>query len=198
MLLKCLQAGLLISVLLKSLVVIAATEGVDFLGVYIPKELTLNNTRDKVKLQGYSANSVSGDPLYVGAFFSARIEKTPNMVLLSDIPMVMVCYFVQDDVSSEVLRKQFAEELLVNNPGWDNDPINKNRLIELQNNLQQTLNAGDIIMFEYASNDELTLKINNKVMKVWPNSRSLFNAILRTWIGPYPPTREFKEAILGK
>lgn len=175
----------------------SANTGINFLGVIIPKELVLDGTKEKVVLQGYSANTVEGDPLYIGAFFSNIIEKNPKMILLKDSAMAMVFYFIQDDVSSPILKKIFVEELLVNSQGWEKDALNKGRLEELQQYLQYNLNSGDKVSFEYASNDELTLKVNDKVVKIWSNSRSLFNAVLRTWIGPYPPTREFKHAILG-
>lgn len=175
----------------------AATDHVDFLGVLIPKQMVLKQSHDKVNLQGYSANLISGEPVYVGAFFTSKPEKKSSMLLLSDTPMAMVCYIIQDDLTAERFKMIFTEEMLVNNPGWDNETFNKNRLIEFQSIFTGTFNAGDIIAFEYASDGELTITVNGDIAKSWTNGRSLFNAILKTWIGPYPPTRNFKDAILG-
>lgn len=170
---------------------------VDFLGVLIPKQIQLNQARETVSLQGYSAKLINGEPFYVGAFFSSKPEKQPSMLLLSDSPMAMICYIVQDDVNPDIIRRIFTEEILVNNPGWESVTLNKSRLAELQSVFQNTYNAGDILGFEYSSSGELVFTINGRVLKSWPNGRTLFNALLRTWIGPYPPSREFKEAILG-
>jgi hypothetical protein len=170
---------------------------VDFLGVLIPKQIQLNQARETVSLQGYAAKLINGEPFYVGAFFSSKPEKRPSMLLLSDSPMAMICYIVQDDVNPDIIRRIFTEEILVNNPGWESETLNKSRLVELQSVFQNTYNAGDILGFEYSSSGELVFTINGGVLKSWPNGRTLFNALLRTWIGPYPPSREFKEAILG-
>lgn len=170
---------------------------VDFLGVLIPKQIQLNQARETVDLQGYSAKLINGEPFYVGAFFTSKPEKQASMLLLSDNSMAMICYIVQDDVNPDIIRRIFTEDILVNNPGWDSEALNKSRLAELQSFFQNTYNAGDILGFEYSSSGELVFTINGTVLKSWPNGRTLFNALLRTWIGPYPPSREFKEAILG-
>lgn len=169
-----------------------------FLGIKIPKEMVLKETQEKTSLQGYAANFVGENPLYIGAFFTSKIQKEASLLLLEDLSMAMVFFFLQDDVSAEKVVRIFTEELLLNNPGWDQEPLNKERLKELEEIFQQTVNSGDKITFEYTANDMLTVSINGKVMKSWKNSRSLFDALLKIWIGPYPPSRAFKENILGK
>lgn len=181
-----------------STLVIAGSPDVDFLGAKIPKEIILENTQEKTNLQGYAANFVGENPLYVGALFTSKMQKEASMLLLEDLSMAMVFFFLQDDISSEKIVRIFMEELLLNNPGWDDEPLNKERLKELEEIFQKTINSGDKISFEYASNDMLTVCVNGKPLKSWKNSRSLFGALLKIWIGPYPPSRAFKENILGK
>lgn len=188
--------ALVVFCLLLSKVAVASGQ-IDFLGILIPRQMQLKQTQEKVNLQGYSANLVNGSPFYVGALFTSKPIKQPTMLLLSDLPMAMVCYIVQDDVTPDMMVKTFTEELLVNNPGWENEVLNKARLTELQALFQNIYNAGDVLAFEYSSNGEMLVSINGTVLKSWQNGRTLFNALLRTWIGPYPPTRDFKEAILG-
>lgn len=183
---------------LYSALVFPSTTTLNFLGIKIPKEMTLDGTQEKTLLQGYAANFVGENPLYVGAFFTSKIQKEASLLLLEDLSMAMVFFFLQDDVSAEKVVRIFTEELLLNNPGWDQEPLNKDRLKELEAVFQQTINSGDKITFEYSSSDILTVSINGKVEKSWKNSRSLFNALLKIWIGSYPPNRAFKENILGK
>lgn len=171
---------------------------INFLGMNVPRELVLSRTGEKLSLQGYSANLLSGDPIFVGALFTVKLEKDPSMLILNNLPAAMCYYFVRESVAAEFVKRAFTEELLINNPEWEKDPINARRLIELQTMLDREYQAGDCVVFEYSADDYLTMKINADEVKLWKNSRSLFNALLRTWVGPYPPSREFKEAILGK
>lgn len=187
-----------ILLLIYSTFAIAESNHLDFLGAKIPKQIILENTQEKTLLQGYAANFIGENPLYVGALFTSKTQKEAPMLLLEELSMVMVFFFLQDDVSSEKVARIFTEELLLNNPGWDHRSLNKDRLNELKEVFQQTMNAGDKITFEYASNGMLTVSINDKAVKNWKNSRSLFSALLKIWIGPYPPSRAFKENILGK
>lgn len=172
---------------------------IDFLGVDIPKQIELiQPPREKLELQGYSIHLIDTEPFYVGALFTPKPEKKSEMLLLNDMSMAMIYYFVQENLTPEFVKTKFTEELLINNPDWDKNPVNKQRLMELQTLLDREYKVGDTLAFEYSAGDYLTVVVNGSIKGQWENGRSFYNAILRTWIGAYPPSREFKDAILGK
>ncbi len=174
-----------------------ADQSISFMGVQIPKEIIFAKTHDKTFLQGFAVNNNEGYPLYVGALLTSEPEKLPAMLFLKDLSMTMIFFIVQEDVSSDTIVRIFTEELILNNPGWDKDKLNQIRLEELASLFKQAMNVGDKIEFQYSSEDNLSVFINGTFVKSWKNSRSLFNAILRIWIGPYPPSRDFKNNVLG-
>lgn len=175
-----------------------ADHHLDFLGAEIPKVFILKKTNEKIVLQGYAANYQEENLLYVGALFSSKIEKESSVLLLSDLSMAMIFFFLEDDIPVEKIARMFSEEVSINTPALKNDPINVRRLQELQSVFQNPFQAGDKIVFEYTSNDELSVYLNDLLVVTWKNSRSFFNALLRMWIGAYPPSRGFKEGILGQ
>ncbi|MCS5710903.1 chalcone isomerase family protein [Candidatus Berkiella aquae] len=169
---------------------------IELLGVSLPNQMILENTKEKVILNGYAICSRWGKEIYVGALYTDAIEKRAEMLLLNDSPMAMVFFFVEDDISRSMLMDAFAEAIMINNVENDKNPIDK-RLTELQEHLAETLNAGDTLAFQYSPQYGVTMLLNGKISYHWPYAKNFFNTLLRMWVGPYPISRNFKRAILN-
>lgn len=170
---------------------------VEILGVQLPHSVILDKTKEKVFLNGHAVMTMWGGEAYVGALYTPQVEKRAEMLLLNDEPLAMLFYFVQDDITPEMISKLFTETIIVNNGGWDNIKIDKTRILELKEALQRKLNAGDELAFYYSPQNGILMELNGDIIAHWPHAKSFFNMILRIWIGPYPPTRAFKRAILN-
>jgi hypothetical protein len=168
----------------------------ELLGVPIPMQMNLFQTKEEVLLNGDAVVSTWGQPVYVGALYVPHIEKRAEMLLINDAPMAMIFYIVRDDISAEMMNKLFTEGILINNGGWENQRLDKKRILELQKALDQPFNAGDIIAFHYSPKNGVLMLIDGELKYHWPYAKTFFNMLLRMWIGPYPPTRDFKRAIL--
>lgn len=184
--------------MLTSKVAFAKESYIDLLGVSLPNQMILENTKEKVILNGYAVCNRWGKEIYVGALYTNAIEKRAEMLLLNDNPMAMVFFFVQDDITHQMLMEAFSESIAINN---DDTPqskqVDKKRLLELQENLIDTLNAGDVLAFQYSPKYGVTMLVNGKVRYHWPYAKNFFNMLLRMWVGPYPVSRNFKRAILN-
>ncbi|MGE3319808.1 MAG: chalcone isomerase family protein [Candidatus Berkiella sp.] len=170
---------------------------IELLGVSLPNQMILENTKEKVSLNGYAVCRRWGKQVYVGALYTNAIEKRPEMLLLNDKPMAMVFFFVEDDISHSMIMEAFTESIMINNDDAENKRVDKKRLIELQDNLGEMFNAGDILAFQYSPQYGTTMLVNGKVRYYWPYAKNFFNMLLRMWIGPYPVSRNFKRAILN-
>jgi hypothetical protein len=166
------------------------------LGVPIPNQYVLKESGETLNLNGHAVRKYQGQEMYVAALYTDHIEKKPEMLLINDDPMAMVFFFVQDDVSDREIREIFVEHIVINNKDHGIF-VDKNRLLELTKAIDQTLHAGDILIFQYSPKTGLTLLINDQVKYQWPHAKTFFNMILRMWIGPFPPSRSFKRAILN-
>ncbi len=167
------------------------------LGVALPKEVTLKQTQEKLNLNGHAVVTMWGQETYVGALYTPYIEKRVEMLILNDEPLAMMFYFVRDDITPHMLSKAFTEAILVNNGGWDNKKLDRTRIMELIGALKQNMNAGDVLAFYYSPKNGVLMVINDEIQYHWPHAKSFFNVLLRMWVGPYPPSRGFKRAILN-
>lgn len=170
---------------------------IELLGVSLPNQMILENTKEKVILNGYAVCKRWGKEVYVGALYTNAIEKRAEMLLLNDNPMAMVFFFVEDDITHQMLMEAFMEGIMINNDETDNKAANKKRLMELQESLLDTLNAGDILAFQYSPQYGVTMLVNGKIRRHWPYAKNFFNMLLKMWVGPYPVSRNFKRAILN-
>ncbi|MBN9289132.1 MAG: hypothetical protein BGO43_14460 [Gammaproteobacteria bacterium 39-13] len=177
--------------------VFAIEHFVETLGVSLPNQLNLAKTQESVYLNGHAVAQAWGQPAYVAALYTPYIEKRAEMLSVNDEPLAMVFYFIRDDVTADMLRKLFTESILVNNGGWDNQRLDRKRILELQNLLNRTFNAGDVLAFHYSPKNGVLMIVNSEVEHHWPHAKSFFNMLLRMWVGPYPPSRGFKRAILN-
>lgn len=178
-------------------IVLAKESYIELLGVSLPNQMILENTKEKVILNGYAVCKRWGKEVYVGALYTHAIEKRSEMLLLNDNPMAMVFFFVEDDITRQMLMDAFMEGITINNDETDNKEVNKKRLMELQESLLDTLNAGDILAFQYSPQYGVTMLVNGKIRHHWPYAKNFFNMLLKMWVGPYPVSRNFKRAILN-
>lgn len=177
--------------------VFASESYTEVLGVVLPYQLTLMQTNEKLNLNGHSAVTLWGSKAYVAALYTQENEKKAEMLLVNDEPLAMMFYFVRDDITPQMFSKFLTESILVNNGGWDDKKLDKVRVMELKQAIDRTFNAGDTLGFYYSPQNGVLMIVNGEVHRHWPHAKSFMNMLLRTWIGPYPPTRGFKRAILN-
>lgn len=171
-------------------------EPIHLLGVNIPRHLTINH-QDTLQLNGYGIGTIEKVPYYVGALYATSQQTTANGLLSADYPLVMRYYFVKDDIDAELLKLMMIESILINNSGWESQEFVQQQLQALQMALADEINAGDVLTFYYSPVQGTFLLLNEKVLHHWPHARNFFNMLLKTWIGDFPPNREFKKGILG-
>ncbi len=169
----------------------------EVLGVALPYEVVLDQTKEKLGLNGHAVVNLWGGKAFLAALYTPEIEKRAQMLLVNDEPLAMNYYFLRDDISGEMFSKYLIESILVNNGGWDSKKIDKNRLMELKQATDISFNAGDTLTFYYSPKNGVLMLVNGKVLQHWPGAKSFYNMLLRTWVGPYPPSRGFKRAILN-
>ncbi|MBS0286643.1 MAG: chalcone isomerase family protein [Proteobacteria bacterium] len=177
--------------------VVFADSVTEVLGVSLPYELNIGTPQEKLTLNGHAVATLWGTQAFVGALYTPQNEKRAEMLILNDQPLLMMYYFVRDDISAQMLSQALTEAILINSGGWEDKKLDKARLLELKAAIDRSYNAGDTLGFYYSPTNGVTMIVNGKETKHWPHAKSFYNMLLRTWIGPYPPTRAFKRAILN-
>ena len=90
-------------------------------------------------------------------------------------------------------QTQWQSDLDINNPNASKQLLKE--LTTFTHLLKADLIAGDLVVFDFQAGVGTHVFINDQLMQS-TNSMALFNALLSTWIGKLPPSRDFKKRIL--
>lgn len=176
---------------------IASENSISILGIKLPNKIIMGNSTQALTLNGYALYSAWGEQIYLGALYTEYREHNPNRLLLNDAPMAMAFYFLSDNITPQMLNQLFTEDILVNSRHSKKNPkIEKARLLELQANIIRNFHKGDALLFYCTPTHEVEMRLNHELLFRWPYAKSFFNMLLKMWIGPHPPSRDFKQAIL--
>lgn len=91
----------------------------------------------------------------------------------------------------------WQNNIAINNDSLGSNPQVQQALMEFTNFPKAELKAGDEIVIDYQVNGNSRVLFNNEVVFEVPGTE-FFNYMVNTWIGKLPPTREFRQAILGE
>jgi len=169
------------------------------LGIDLKQEMTLKKSGDPLVLNGYAIYHRWGQDVYLGVLYTHQKERQANLLFYSNNALVMRFYILQNDINPQMLYQMMIEPFVNNNPGINQQTYDLKRLEELKDILQRlTVNAGDVLSFEYSPKDQImTYYFNGIEIHHWTTAKSFMNDLLRIWIGQYPPRHEFKKAILN-
>ncbi len=131
---------------------------------------------------------------YVAALYLPEIESDQKKILNLNQHKQMKLLVTANRWTPRAWTKQWQGNIAINNelPGK-----------ELQKSLEQftgilkgNLLAGDLIMVDYVPAMGTKIFINQQLVLA-SSDMALFNALLATWVGKLPPSRDFKNRILS-
>jgi len=177
----------------------AQTMDKTLLGVLIPHTINIHNPSQQLQLNGAAVQSLMGTDGYVAALYVQQQSSNPNIILLNDSPTVMKFYWVKDDMTPEQLKQIFSEMIMQNNADLGKSIYDLQRYKDFLAAFKRNINAGDVMNIQYMSvNQKIVLTLNNNELQRWTKAKTFFNRILKMWLGEHPPSRQFKEEILGE
>ncbi|GIX30883.1 MAG: hypothetical protein KatS3mg124_1355 [Porticoccaceae bacterium] len=144
---------------------------------------------------GSAVYSELGSELYIGTLFLEARDNDPQRILAADQKKRMEIRF-----TGQMTRRRWVQN-------WTQSiAINSSReamtaaaaeLSEALSAFRGNLEPGDQVVIEYDPARGTSLAVDG-VPIVEGKSKGLFDLFLSAWIGPVPPSTDFKEAILGK
>jgi len=143
---------------------------------------------------GTAIYSELGNQLYLGTLYLDTPSTSANEILGSTQRKRMELRFA-NSMSKRRWSQTWTQGIAINSS--QENMINAAAdLSETLSSFQSNLEYGDTVIFDY---DPLygTSVSANGVTLVKDKSAALFNLLLSAWIGPVPPTSQFKNAILG-
>ena len=124
----------------------------------------------------------STDPEYVRAPATAK-----RMQLILKVPRW----------SPRNWSQQWQNNIAINNDDFSPDPRLQNALMQFTQFPRNDLLQGDELVVDYQPGGNTRILLNGETVIEVPGTE-LFNYLLNTWIGKLPPSREFRQQILGE
>jgi len=143
---------------------------------------------------GTAIYSELGNQLYLGTLYLDTPSKSANEILGSSQRKRMELRFA-NAMSKRRWSQTWTQSIAINS-SQENMISAAADLSETLSSFQSNLESGDTVIFDYDPLSGTSVSANG-VTLVKDKSAALFNLLLSAWIGPVPPTSQFKNAILG-
>jgi len=154
----------------------------------------VNLNASPLSLNGLATYSDLTKEYYVGALYLPEPESSEQKILNLNQRKLMKLLVTANRWSPRAWTKQWQGNIAINNPSIDGELQTKLKLFTRL--LKSNLLAGDLIIVDYDPAMGTQIFINQQRMLA-SGDMALFNALLTTWTGKLPPSREFKNRILS-
>ncbi|HEY8569218.1 TonB family protein [Microbulbifer sp.] len=146
-------------------------------------------------LNGLALEQQFNKDQYFAAVYAERLSNDSASLLDNNMPRALEIRVVADHLSARRLRNQWMEGIAINNPA-DTLSGQAENMVTFANLFSGRLQAGDILRIEFAANSGATSVSLNGVELDTIQNREFFNTLLRAWIGPVPPSTEFRDNLM--
>ena len=147
-------------------------------------------------LNGLALEQQFNKDRYIAAVYSEKLSDDAGTLLDNNIPRSLQVRIVADRLSARRFRNQWMEGIAINNPGSVLTGQADN-MVTFANLFRGHLVAGDRLRIDYSAASGATSVSLNDILLGEVEDRAFFNTLLRAWIGPVPPSTEFRDQLLG-
>lgn len=180
--------------LLSLLPYIAQARSID--QIEIADQLSAGQELPALQLNGAATRYFFGMvPVYIGALYLEQPASNSQQIITQDSAKRMQ-FVMRRNVRARKIAEALSDALSTN--------LDEAELRQLQPQIDQlmalygnvTLHTGDISSLDYLPGQGTRLIMSGQEKGRLPG-KTLYDALLKVWIGPSPVSREFKAAILG-
>ena len=150
----------------------------------------------QLKLKGIGLVQELRNDIYVGALYVPPGVKSMNLIRESNTPKRMSIRFVTDNYSYRKVSRHWKERIAMNTPREIWRPMTKD-IVRFSALFQENLMSGDEINLDFVPGRG-TLVYVNKILFQTINNPAFYDLLLNVWVGSVPPSKTFKQGILGQ
>lgn len=159
--------------------------------------LSAGASRADLSAVGYAQYSGLSENLFLTSLFIDGSVKNSGIVKPKGDVRRLEFKFLSEQITFRRFKQLLLQSSAINNSA---DVMKKNTqaINEFVNNtrLKGGFSRGDHLVFE-TNGHQVTTRVNDVTLSVIV-STDLFDIFLNSWVGKIPPSRDFKEALLGK
>lgn len=144
-------------------------------------------------LNGLGLRKKFGFKVYVGGLYIASPSGDADAIMGADGPRRMVMHFVRG-VSKKQLCDGWNEGLAANTPSAS-DAVKKD--FETLCGYMEDVSKGDQLVFTYVPGTGTAVEVKGAA-RAPVEGKAFADALLACWLGPEPPSDDFKDGLLGK
>ena len=185
-----LRNRVLASALLLALAATLPTAAAELAGVSLPDTATVAG--QTLQLNGLGLRKKLFIKVYVAGLYLPKKSGDADAILAADQPRRLVMHFLYDVDTGKICEAW--DEGLANNRPDAGDAV-KAQFADLCG-MMEDFEKGDRMAFTYDPAAGTTVEVKGKA-KGTLAGKAFADAIFSTWIGPEPPSGDFKEGLLG-
>ena len=134
---------------------------------------------------------------YIGGLYLPQASEDINYILSDSTTKRMQIVVTVPSWSPRRWSQIWQNNIAINNDNFSQDPAVQQALMTFTSFPRSDIKAGDEIVIDYQPGGNSRILLNNDLV-VEASGTTLFNYLVNTWIGKLPPTREFRNQILGQ
>lgn len=156
---------------------------------------TANATgNNELTMNGAAIYEDLGKKQFVAALFTQLPQSNANSIQLAESPKRMEVRIL-NDYSKRRWLNLWMQSISINNDRASFSG-SAQEVIDIMQAPKSAPKKGDVIEYLYDPGSGTSVRFNGtELVSNYPNN--VFNILLRTWIGPIPPSTAFKEQLLG-
>ena len=143
---------------------------------------------------GTAAYTDLGSEVFLGSLYVESPEKNAGVLIESTQDKVLEVS-VMNDISKRRWVNMWMQSIAINSPRTEFEK-HAETLVDLFQVFKTGLKKGDVFKISTKPGKGVEITLDSVVI-LKSNDESLFNLFARAWIGAVPPSREFKDQLLG-
>ena len=147
-------------------------------------------------LNGVALEQQFNKDRFIAAVYSDTLTDNAGILLDNSTGRRLEVRIVAGSLSARRFRNQWMEGIAINNPG-DTLRRRADDMVAFANLLKGRFQTGDRLTVDFSAvTGTSSVALNGTVLGEIEN-RDFFNTLLRAWIGPVPPSSDFRDSLLA-
>lgn len=148
-------------------------------------------------LNGSAVYSHLNRDLYLGGLYLPTLNDDPDYIFAGSTAKRMQIIVKVPSWSPRRWSQIWQNNIAINNDSFSSDQNVQQALMTFTSFPRQDIKAGDEIVIDYQPSGNSRVLLNGDLVLEVAGT-DFFNYMVNTWIGKLPPTREFRQNILGQ
>ncbi|WP_226644480.1 TonB family protein [Microbulbifer variabilis] len=147
-------------------------------------------------LNGLALEQQFNKELYIAAIYSESLSSDSANLYNANTPRRLEVRVLAKSLPARRFRNQWMESIAINNRG-DTLSSQAEDMVTFANLFKGRLYRGDQLTIDFAADSGITTVSLNGINLGEIANPDFFNTLLRAWIGPVPPSTDFRDGLLS-